>query len=65
MTSNATLTRPRQGADLTSKRLVRMWFGRQIVVSFQGGPADAAGYERAMRRRFAAGRVTNEPVSDR
>jgi hypothetical protein len=46
-------------------RQVRVWFGQQVVVRYEGSPADAAAYEATMRRRFAAGRVTNEAVPRR
>jgi len=46
-------------------RQVRVWFGRQVVVRYEGPPADAAAYEATMRRRFTAARVTNEAVPSR
>lgn len=46
-------------------RQVRVWFGQQVVIRYEGNPADAAHYEATMRRRFTAGRVTNEAVPSR
>jgi hypothetical protein len=46
-------------------RQVRVWFGQQVVVRYEGNPTDAAHYEATMRRRFAASRVTNEAVPSR
>jgi len=46
-----------------SLRQVRVWFGQQVVVRYEGNSLEAARYEAAMRRRFSAGRVTNEPAA--
>jgi hypothetical protein len=46
-------------------RQVRVWFGQQVVVRYEGSPVEAAHYEATMRRRFAAARVTNEAVPSR
>jgi len=43
-------------------RQVRVWFGQQVVVRYEGSPAEAAHYEATMRHRFTAARVTNEAV---
>lgn len=43
-------------------RQVRVWFGQQVVVRYEGSPAEAAHYKASMRRRFTAARVTNEAV---
>lgn len=44
-------------------RLVRVWFGRRLIASYVADAERAARYEQAMRRRFAACRVTNESLS--
>lgn len=51
--------------DPEPARQVRVWFGQQVVIRYEGSPADAAHYEATMRHRFAAGRVTNEAVPSR
>jgi len=47
------------------QRLVRVWFGHQVVVRYEGDAVEAVRYEQAMCRRFPAGRVTNEPAGGR
>lgn len=45
-------------------RRVTVWFGDHIVAEKTcPTPAAAAKYEDGMRRRFAALRVTNEPIA--
>lgn len=45
-----------------TKRLVRVWFGQNVIAQHTAEPDIASRYEHAMRRRFASLRVTNDPV---
>jgi hypothetical protein len=43
-------------------RRIQVWFGRHLIADYVSDPSSACAYERAMRRRFASLRVTNEPA---
>jgi hypothetical protein len=47
----------------TPHRRVCVWFGEHKIVEHVAEPTFAAGFEQAMRRRFASLRVTNEPLA--
>lgn len=49
----------------SSRRHVRVWFGPHVIAQKVTGVVAAAHYEAAMKRRFAALQVTNEPVVPR
>ncbi|MFC5268499.1 hypothetical protein ACFPJ1_40875 [Kribbella qitaiheensis] len=46
------------------KRRVRVWFGRYVIADYTAEPELAQRYAKAMARRFAGLRVTNDPVGD-
>ncbi|MEV8378952.1 hypothetical protein AB0P21_39810 [Kribbella sp. NPDC056861] len=44
-------------------RLVRVWFGHNVIASYRAEPGLAARYAAAMERRFTGLAVTNEPLT--
>lgn len=46
-----------------SMRRVCVWFGQHLIIDHLDDPMSAAGFELAMRQRFASLCVTNEPAS--
>ena len=50
-------------AEVTSRqhrRRVRVWFGEHVIAQYVAEAPLAARYEKAMRRRFAGLKVTND-----
>jgi len=47
-----------------SMRRVCVWFGQHLIIDHLDNAISAAGFELAMRQRFASLRVTNEPASE-
>lgn len=45
------------------RRVVRVWLGRHLIVSYENEPGAAASFERAMCRRYPSCRVTNDRVA--
>lgn len=51
-----------QVAERVQQRHVKVWFGEHVIADYKAEPELAARYAKAMARRFAGLRVTNDPV---
>jgi hypothetical protein len=48
----------------TSRRRVRVWFGRHAIADYRAEADLAERYAAAMARRFPGLRITNDPLPD-
>lgn len=51
-----------QQPSRVDRRRVRVWFGEHVIATYNAEPDQAERYAKAMARRFAGLRVTNEPL---